>query len=46
MRYLILTALVALLTACGGGGCDAGRPVFQNQTYDCAEAPATPASAP
>lgn len=51
---LLLAALLALLTsACGGGGCDAGRPAFGTQAqaeYDAeclaAPAPVKPASAP
>ena len=42
-----LLALVLPLVACGGGGCDAGKPAFANQPYDCpaeAEPPASAAS--
>ena len=40
-----LLALALPLAACGGGGCDAGKPAFANQTYDCPEAAEPPASA-
>lgn len=47
---LSLLALLASLAACGGGGCDAGRPGVGAQAqaeYDaeCATPPAPPASA-
>ena len=47
LKTLTAAAVLTLaLTACGGGGCDAGVPVYQNQKYDCdtAPGPTTPAS--
>ena len=38
-------ALAAVLAGCGGGGCDAGVPLYQNQKYECdTPPPTTPAS--
>lgn len=49
MKLILTLFLVALLAACGGGGCDAGTPPFKSVPDECpdrAEEPEQPASAP
>ncbi len=48
-KTLITLLLAALLSACGGGGCDAGKPGFGSVKDECedrAEEAEKPASAP